>query len=136
MVFLLVCWFFNSPSTSPCVALSHVQHIKCSATVSVHKHYVYNNLRHLICQLCSFQYILESLCIQFVSEDDCNFVAHHVTTQLKINIVLLLPLRLYELGDQRPHAAMFRPTRWRYLYRTFMLHICCQSLRSRLQIAV
>lgn len=82
-------YFFLFPLPTPAQQCLMVQHLKCSATINVHKHYVYN-LRHLICQFCSVRYIQEIvyLCIKSVSEDNCNFVAHHVTTQLKINIVL------------------------------------------------
>lgn len=90
-------------------------------------------LRHLICQLCSFQYILEIVCIKSVSEDNCNFVAHHVTTtQLKINIVL--PLRLYEvgMGGGSLRAVMCRPALSGGLF--IIEHSFCISAASHLGI--
>lgn len=90
--------------------------LKSSATIYVHKHYVY------ICKIgFASSVVLNTLnwsrlfiCIKFVADDNCKFVSQHVTLKLKINIVL-------------PHFCLMRG----FLEKTRVVQIWAESSRSQ-----
>lgn len=76
------------------------------------------------------------LCIKFVAQDNCEFVAQHVTLQLKINIVLPDCMKCGGVGVCLQLLVRCVENLLELFILSFILHICCQLHRVRLQIAV
>lgn len=88
-------------------------------------------MSNLICQFRSVQYVIGIvltlyLYIKFVAEDNCKFVAQHVTLQLKINIVLPDCMKCEDLS-----AILGKMCRKPVgiIYSTFIWHIYCHLPR-------
>lgn len=89
-------------------------------------------MSHLICQFFSVQYIMGIvltlyLCIKIVAEDNCKFVAQHVTLQLKINIVLPDCMKWEDLSAILGELCR-NPVG--IIYSTFIWQIYCHLKRS------